>query len=161
MINIKNRGIKHINQVIRVQRTLKCLQKFQKIRKLWKIKLSRFSKIWISIKCKRSFLEKLIILNEESYLNKLVCVLSPDGRNGSLVVQQDVFMHYSRADKNKKFSYQAQGSERKLFLYMIEGEIKVGSYSLKKGDGYGLKQADEISFLLSQNSEFILFDLGA
>lgn len=99
-------------------------------------------------------------LEEDSYLNKLACVLSPDGRNASLIIQQDVFMLYSRTDKNQDFSYKTQGTERKLFIYMIEGEVNVGIQPLNKGDGYGLKSSNEISFQALTGAEFLLFDLN-
>ena len=99
-------------------------------------------------------------LDEETYLNQLACVLSPDGRNGSLTVQQDALMLYSKTDQNQDFSYKAQGPERRLFIYMIEGEVKVGNRSLNKGDGYGLKSIGEIKFLALSGAEFLLFDLS-
>lgn len=100
-------------------------------------------------------------LNEESYLNQLTWVLTPDGRNGSMIVQQDAFMLYSKTDKDHDFFYKAQGTERKLFIYMIEGEVKIGNQPLNKGDGYGLKSTREIEFQALSGTEFILFDLGS
>ena len=57
-------------------------------------------------------------LDEETYLNKLVCVLSPDGRNGSLTVQQDVLMLYSKNGSKPRLFLQGAGTGKKIvYLY--------------------------------------------
>ncbi len=98
-------------------------------------------------------------LTESAYLNKLACVLSPDGQEDSLVLQQDALMYYSKTEQKQHFTYPTQNKTRNLFIYMIEGEIQIAHHTLNKGDGYGLKTRNPISFIALKQTEFVLFDL--
>jgi len=99
-------------------------------------------------------------LKASDYINQLNCILSPTGENDSLLVQQDVFVHYCLTDTHKTLSYQPHGESRRVFIYLIEGHISINDKVLTKGDGYGILECKNVNLGILSDTEFLLFDLG-
>lgn len=99
-------------------------------------------------------------LNASDYTNQLTCILSPQGVNGSLVAQQDVYMYYCLSDTDKAVTYQTQGNHRRVFIYVIEGQLLIHDRTLTKGDGYGILECEDIDLKLLPDAEILLFDMA-
>jgi len=99
-------------------------------------------------------------LKATDYTNQLTCILSPQGVNGSLVVQQDAYMYYCLTDTDKAVTYEPQGNHRRVFIYVIEGQLLIHDRTLIKGDGYGILECDQIDLKLLPNAEILLFDMA-
>lgn len=99
-------------------------------------------------------------LNASDYTNQLTCILSPNGENDSLVVQQDVFIYYCLSNTNTTLRYEPHGASRRLFIYVIEGTVVINDKTLTKGDGYGILECEDIDLNTLPNTEWLLFDLG-
>ncbi|KAG1665716.1 putative quercetin 2,3-dioxygenase [Nymphon striatum] len=98
-------------------------------------------------------------LESEQYINKLTCILSPDGRNDSLLVQQDVYLNYGNFAKSAKLTYQPRLVGNQSFIYIIEGEMNVIGQQLEQGDGFGIKSNEEFSMDILEQAEFLVFDV--
>lgn len=98
-------------------------------------------------------------LNQPDYINRLSCILSPDGLDGSLVLQQDAFVYYSLATSANSLIYTAKSENRRIFIYLIAGNILINTEKLTKGDGCGLIGCQNIELTTSTDAEFLLFDL--
>ena len=88
-------------------------------------------------------------------------ILSPDGRDGSLTVHQDMTLHQLRLEP-KQISEYALATDRTLYIHIVSGELEVQGTELKEGDGATIK-LDEgqngIAFEALENTEALLFDL--
>lgn len=116
--------------------------------------------IWFKPKQQRlnpNYAKKL--LTPPDYINRLSCILSPDGFDGSLVIQQDAYVYYCLATSDNSLAYTAKSENRRIFIYLIAGNILINTEKLTKGDGCGLIGYRNIELTTSTDAEFLLFDL--
>jgi redox-sensitive bicupin YhaK (pirin superfamily) len=96
---------------------------------------------------------------DQDKLNRLRLVASKDGREGSLVIHQDIELYASLLEKGKTLE-QALRPDSGFWLQVIKGELKVNGTGLKAGDAvYGEKEK-ALSLSAKGDSEFLLFDIG-
>ena len=100
-------------------------------------------------------------LKAYDYTNQLTCILSPNGENDSLVVQQEAFIYYCLSDTNKTLSYGPHGESRRVFIYVIEGDVLINDKALTKGDGYGILECKNVDLNILPGTELLLFDMGS
>lgn len=85
---------------------------------------------------------------------------SRNGREGSVVIHQDVDLWASLLSADKRVSFAIKPG-RKVWLQIVKGKLSVDGLSLAAGDGLGLLDAGKIDLVAQENSEFLLFDLAA
>ncbi|WP_420335774.1 pirin family protein [Roseibium sp.] len=85
---------------------------------------------------------------------------SRDGREGSVVIHQDVDLYASLLSADKSVAFDVQPG-RKVWLQIVKGKISVDGQALAAGDGLGLLNAGTINLVAQENAEFLLFDLAA
>jgi len=95
----------------------------------------------------------------ESYTNRLVCVVSPDGVNDSLSIQQDAYLHYGQFNEPNHLTYSPRIEGNGTLIYMIDGEVNVNGILLHKGDGFGLTNNDPLLVTIPAHAEFLIFDV--
>ncbi len=91
--------------------------------------------------------------------NALRLVGSADGRDGSVVVHQDVAIYAAVVDVGKQLTHPL-ASGRRGWLQVVRGELKANNQTLAAGDGAAI--ADEPTLTISGTqsaTEFLLFDL--
>ena len=93
-------------------------------------------------------------------LNKLKLVASPDGREGSVSINQDVKLFASVLEEDQGLTYKIPKG-RHVWLHIVEGKLKVNNeHNLKLGDAIAVNDEDEITLTGIDNAEFLLFDLN-
>lgn len=100
--------------------------------------------------------QKLFPLAERRGILRLVA--SPDGRDGSLRVHQDVRMYSSLLDRGTPLIHALEVG-RRAWLHVVAGRIQLGEHRLSVGDGVGLADEVAVSFTAQEPSEILLFDL--
>lgn len=93
------------------------------------------------------------------YESKLVCILSPDGFEESLVVQQNAYINYGNFRESKILSYQPKLEENHAFVYIIDGRMDVLGQELLQGDGFGIRDSRDFSLNIINSCEFLVFDV--
>ncbi len=86
-------------------------------------------------------------------------VASEDGREGSVVVHQDVSLHVTLLEKREKAVYAVKRG-RRLWLQIARGTVAVGAEVLVQGDGAAITDEEAISVEAQDASEVLLFDLS-
>lgn len=89
---------------------------------------------------------------------KLALILSPDGADGSIRVQQDALVYAANLDGDEQIKYDPKPG-RKLWLQMAAGSLTLNGEALNEGDGAAL-DARSIILEAGQNADFLLFDLA-
>lgn len=89
---------------------------------------------------------------------KLALILSPDGADGSIRVQQDALVYAANLDGDEQIEYDPKPG-RKLWLQMAAGSLTLNGEVLNEGDGAAL-EARSIILEAGQNADFLLFDLA-
>lgn len=90
--------------------------------------------------------------------NELVLIASPDERDGSVKIHQDVRLYRAKLPREKTIAHAVE-SGRALWLQLISGKLVVGEQTLEAGDALAVEDEDRLSFTVSEDAELLLFDL--
>ena len=87
-------------------------------------------------------------------------ILSPDGRDGSMAIRQDVELQTVSLTEGRSIA-RAVGEGRGLWVFVLEGEVTVAGETLAKGDSLALANFAEIDLIQQGGSsaQVMLFDL--
>ncbi len=97
--------------------------------------------------------------SEQVKLNRLCIIASADGRDGSLRIHQEATVYASILEAGNDLSY-AIPPERHVYLQLISGSIAVNEQPLVAGDGAAINLENHLNIKSSEQTEFLLFDLG-
>ena len=86
-------------------------------------------------------------------------IASPDGRNGSLHVQQDAVIYSALLDPGQHL-IQELSYGRSAWLHVVYGKATLGEVVLTTGDGAGVTADRAVSFTAHERTEVLLLDLG-
>lgn len=95
---------------------------------------------------------------KELETQKLVHVISPDGKEGSISIHQDANMYISRLKKSQDLNFEVKPN-RRLWVQMVKGAVKVNGQELTTGDAVAAQDIAKAAITASEDSEMILFDL--
>lgn len=91
--------------------------------------------------------------------NKWKLILSSDGREGSLHIQQDVNVYLAYLDKDKELTYHLD-TQRYGWLQVIKGEVHINDSVLNTGDGAAISDVSNLHVKAFSDTELIFFDLS-
>lgn len=89
---------------------------------------------------------------------KLALILSPDGSNGSIRVQQDARVYAAHLDGDEQIEYVAK-PDRKLWLQVATGSLTLNGEALHEGDGAAI-DGGSVVLEAGRNADVLLFDLA-
>lgn len=93
--------------------------------------------------------------------NQLRLVGSREGRDGSVVIHQDVNLYSSILDADQSLAYPLDPI-RQVWVQMVRGQVQVNGELVQAGDGVAIAFQDlnTLTFQsIADESEFLLFDL--
>lgn len=85
-------------------------------------------------------------------------ILSPDAREGSLKVYQDMTLWRWQLKKDEVAQYQVEAG-RVIWLQIVRGKIAINDIIATTSDGIAITNEDIIRFVGDEDSEVLLFDL--
>jgi quercetin 2,3-dioxygenase len=94
----------------------------------------------------------------EEKKNRLRLLVSPDGRDGSLHINQDAFLYGAALEPDRSVEH-AFSAGRKGYLHIARGSAWIGKQLLSAGDGVALSDPGTISLQAEIAAEILLFDL--
>lgn len=86
-------------------------------------------------------------------------IASPDGRDGSLRIHQDVRMYSSLMDSGTHLVHELLPG-RSAWLHVVAGRALLLEHGLRAGDSAGLTNEAAVSMTAQEASEILLFDLA-
>jgi redox-sensitive bicupin YhaK (pirin superfamily) len=95
-------------------------------------------------------------------IDRLKLIASPDGRDGSVIVHQDVALYAGKLANGAGISHRL-APERRAWLQVTRGDVRVGSTLLAAGDGMACTEMGEIVIEIAaadRSAEVLLFDLA-
>ena len=96
----------------------------------------------------------------EERQGKLRLVGSPDGRDGSVTIHQDVNLYLGSLAPGDRLTYSLDDN-RAAWLQVTKGEVKLNDRLLEAGDGAAIINEAEMAIAANnQESEILLFDLA-
>lgn len=95
----------------------------------------------------------------EAKLNQLKLIASREGRDESVTIHQRAEIYASVLEAGSSLTHET-GSDHKIFVQLISGELSVNGSEIAAGDGVQLKEVDSVELTASSEAEFLLFDMG-
>jgi quercetin 2,3-dioxygenase len=95
----------------------------------------------------------------EEKRGRLRIVASPDGRDGSITIHQDVTMHAGLFAAGEAATYDL-GRGRNAWVQLARGEAEVNGIKLSAGDGLAISQEPHVKIAGTADAELLLFDLA-
>jgi quercetin 2,3-dioxygenase len=91
--------------------------------------------------------------------NQLRLVASSDGRDGSVLIHQDVDLYASLLAPSESLAIDLNPA-RYYWLHVARGQVMVDGKKLGGGDAIGLSQESQLMLNGQENAEILLFDLA-
>jgi len=121
---------------------------------------TRFLQIWIVPE--RTGIEpsyEQIRFGDEEVRGKLRLVASPDGREGTVKVHQDVEVWAGRLEAGEEATFSMRAG-RGVWVHVARGEVVMGETVLEEGDGAAIEDISTIRLAGKVDGEVLLFDLA-
>jgi redox-sensitive bicupin YhaK (pirin superfamily) len=121
--------------------------------------VTHFLQIWIQPKItgiRPSYEQKHFAADEKR--GRLRLIASPDGRDGSVSMNQDALLYAGLFD-GKEQAKLALAAGRKGYVHVARGKIEVNGQRLGAGDALKLERVKEIEFKDGHEAEVLAFDL--
>ena len=96
---------------------------------------------------------------EEEKRGKLRLVVSPDGRDGSLSIHQDVAIYSALIDGTEQVEW-TQSAARLGYIHVARGSVKLDGYPLHAGDGVKVQGASQLRLTEGEQAEVLFFDMA-
>jgi redox-sensitive bicupin YhaK (pirin superfamily) len=102
--------------------------------------------------------------SEDLSKNNLVLVISPNGEDGSISINQDMRLYAcKKVDQTTGGFSKVIDSTKKYWIQNIKGSIliqdSVGEYILSPGDALQIQSVSKLTFSWKSGAEFLLFEL--
>jgi len=95
----------------------------------------------------------------EELSGKLRLVASRDGRDGSLVVHQDLSLYAARLEPAQSVHHRLAPG-RHCWVQVARGSVRVNGVALDEGDGAAVEYERDIEIEAVQSTEVLVFDLA-
>lgn len=116
--------------------------------------------IWIEPKefgIKPSYEQKYF--DSKKRFNTFQLLVSPDGRDDSLSINQEAYISRITLDGNSGPEYTKLGKDTSIYLMVVDGDVVVDSYELSSRDALGVKGKKTIELTSSSESDVIIFEI--
>lgn len=95
----------------------------------------------------------------ESRQNQFSLVVSPDGREGSVVINQDAFFSLADMEEGVELSYQPKLSGNGAYLFILSGEISLNGMKLNARDGVGIDDLSSVQLKALTAAEVLVMEI--
>lgn len=90
--------------------------------------------------------------------NDLTLLMSPDGQEGSISIQQQAWMYGAKVGAESDIEH-TLGDDRIAWLHVVKGSLLVNGEELRAGDGASFAAGEAIHMTSGNNAEILLFDM--
>jgi quercetin 2,3-dioxygenase len=91
--------------------------------------------------------------------NKFQLIVSPEGSEDSVLINQDAFFSLSDLNAGRRISYQKKKSGNGLYLFVIKGEVEVKGKTFEERDAVGIEDFDSLDINSRKDSELLLMEV--
>ena len=90
---------------------------------------------------------------------KLRLVASKDGREGSVLIHQDIDLYVSVLSSGDRIAFE-MGNDRFAWIQVARGSVMLNGESLREGDGVQINSPELLELTTDASAEILLFDLA-
>lgn len=91
--------------------------------------------------------------------NKWQLVVSPDGRDNSLMVHQDTFFSLTELEAHSEINYSSPIPGLGTYVFLISGKIELLGEELSDRDALSIEGAPELKIKANQKSEILIINV--
>ncbi len=95
----------------------------------------------------------------EQRKNRLQLLVSPDGNNDSLWINQQAWIYRADIDEGTTLHYSPQRSTNGVYVFVVEGRLSCGTHELSRRDGIGIAGESSIDIEAHTASQILLLDV--
>jgi len=118
-----------------------------------------FLQLWVLPKKKNiAPLYEQKTFDEVDRKNKIQTVVAPDN-DSAVWINQDAWFSLTDIDANTSVPYDFHLSGNGVYIFVLEGDVKVGENQLTKRDGLGVFEIDKINLEASTHAKLLLVEV--
>lgn len=120
----------------------------------------KFLQIWVlpeKISIKPRYGQK--DFSQADKTNKLITVVSPDGRDGSLVINQNAFFSLTEIETGKGVTYEKKSEGNGVYIFVLSGIVEVNGNILNARDGLGIEEFSSLNLMARNHAEVLLMEV--
>ncbi len=91
--------------------------------------------------------------------NTFKTIVSPDIDDESLWINQDAYISIGEFTVDKEYIYTMKKPNNGLYMFIINGNVKVEDRVLHRRDGFGITEKSSIKLEISKDSTILLIDI--
>jgi hypothetical protein len=91
--------------------------------------------------------------------NKWQVVVSPDVADHALNINQDARFSLAQLDEGKSVSYETKFEGSGVYLFVIDGEVKINDQILQNRDAIGISETDQLEIKASKNANILAIEV--
>jgi redox-sensitive bicupin YhaK (pirin superfamily) len=121
---------------------------------------ANFLQIWVmpkEINVEPSYSQKEF--DESGRDNQFQLLVSPDGREGSVSINQDAYFSLARLSEGQSLTYKAYQEGNGAYFFLLDGELTLAGEKLEKRDGLGLPHLEEVELVATADSEVLVMEV--
>jgi redox-sensitive bicupin YhaK (pirin superfamily) len=96
---------------------------------------------------------------EETRKNQVKLVVSGKNENGLLMIHQEAALSLGHLEKGKTLDYSLHYKNNGVYLFVIEGELKIGDEELFRRDAIGISGKDIIKIEAQEETRFVVIEV--
>ncbi|MBK6545123.1 MAG: pirin family protein [Saprospiraceae bacterium] len=100
-----------------------------------------------------------ITLKLKDRYNKLQQIVSPNPNDPGVWIHQNAWFHLAKFDKGLSTEYTFKSKGNGLYVFNLNGDLKINDQLLNSRDGFGIWNTDKISIKAESNTEFLLMEV--
>jgi len=86
-------------------------------------------------------------------------LVSPNEDDEGAWINQDAWFHLGRFDSGSQSTYDIKHEGNGLYVFVLEGKLKIEDQELSKRDGLGIISTDKVQFNFTENSKVLLLEV--
>jgi len=100
-----------------------------------------------------------ITLDVSDRHNQLQQILSPNADDAGVWIHQDAWFHMGNFDQGKTFEYHRKKEGNGLYVFVINGSVKVDEQKLNLRDGLEMTDFEIVNFETTSDTEILLMEV--
>jgi len=91
--------------------------------------------------------------------NRLQIIVSPNINEDSLWLNQDAYFSLCDLDEGRYINYQVHGKNNGVYIFTVDGNIKIDDEILNKRDAIGIWDTDGFEITAEKSSSIVLIEV--
>ncbi|WP_183572248.1 pirin family protein [Mucilaginibacter sp. X5P1] len=100
-----------------------------------------------------------LTLNKDDRHNKLQQILSPNPDDDGVWIHQNAWFNLGGFDKGLSTEYQLKANGNGVYVFVINGSIRINGQVLNTRDGFGIWDTDKFTIDILEDAEFLLMEV--